>query len=203
MKPSNRDSTRSHLPNDPEPWDAGGAMNAICLSGLEQVLQPAASAPSNVRRSTHQQNPHGNRQLFLDDTLSPTSSPSSCPALWTLRTLEDFSQTRQAQASHHRQALQEYPLDFNHSADPTRLQPILDHLRRSPQTPASGNPLTSLTLHRQILAVDGTFSSRPPPRSFDDLAAEAARPGKPDSTASMSTLVLNSSSSRGRRRREA
>src|SRR6516165_2433873 len=41
--------------------------------------------------------PHGNRQLFLDDVFVASLLAFFNPTLRTLRTIEDFSQTRQAQ----------------------------------------------------------------------------------------------------------
>jgi hypothetical protein len=41
--------------------------------------------------------PHGNRELFLDDVFVAYLLAFFNPALRTLRTIEDFSQTRQAQ----------------------------------------------------------------------------------------------------------
>jgi hypothetical protein len=81
--------------------------------------------------------------------------------LRTLRTLEDFSQTRQAQEHLTIGKLCKSTLsDFNKLADPGRLQPILDHLRREVLKPGPGKPTAAdplIALHRQILAVDGTF----------------------------------------------
>jgi transposase len=108
-----------------------------------------------------EQNPHGNRHLFLDDVFVAYLLAFFNPALRTLRTLEDFSQTRQAQKHLTIGKLCKSTLsDFNKLADPTRLQPILDHLRHEVQKPGperqtAAEPL--ITLHRQILAVDGTF----------------------------------------------
>jgi hypothetical protein len=109
----------------------------------------------------HEQNPHGNRQLFLDNVFVAYLLAFFNPALRTLRTLEDFSQTRQAQKHLTIGKLCKSTLsDFNQLADPTRLQPILDHLRREvlkpgPEKQTAADPL--IALHRQILAVDGTF----------------------------------------------
>jgi hypothetical protein len=106
-----------------------------------------------------EQNPHGNRHLFLDDVFVAYLLAFFNPALRTLRTLEDFSQTRQAQKHLSIPKLCKSTLsDFNKLADPTRLQPILDQLRREVLKPGQGKAAESLTaLHRQILAVDGTF----------------------------------------------
>ena len=108
-----------------------------------------------------QDDPHGNRHLFLDDVFVAYLLAFFNPALRSLRTIEDFSQTRQAQKHLSIPKLCKSTLsDFNKLADPARLQPILDHLRREvlrPQSRQGGaaSPLDSL--HRQILAVDGTF----------------------------------------------
>jgi hypothetical protein len=48
--------------------------------------------------------------------------------------------------------------DFNKLANPTRLQPILDHLRRDVLKPGPAQAAEPLAaLHRHVLAVDGTF----------------------------------------------
>jgi hypothetical protein len=106
-----------------------------------------------------EQNPHGNRDLFLDDVFVAYLLAFFNPALRTLRTIEDFSQTQQAQKHLTIPKLCKSTLsDFNKLADPTRLQPILDHLRREVLKPGQAKAAEPLsTLHRQILAVDGTF----------------------------------------------
>lgn len=106
-----------------------------------------------------QETPHGNRELFLDDVFVAYLLAFFNPALRTLRTIEDFSRTRQAQRHLTIRKLCKSTLsDFNKLADPTLLQPILDHLRREvlKMGPAkAAEPLVAL--HRQVLAVDGTF----------------------------------------------
>ena len=106
-----------------------------------------------------EQDPHGNRGLFLDDVFVAYLLAFFNPSLRTLRTIEDFSQTRQAQKHLTIRRLCKSTLsDFNKLADSTRLQPILDHLRRAvlkPGPAATGGPLAAL--HRQVIAVDGTF----------------------------------------------
>jgi hypothetical protein len=105
--------------------------------------------------------PHGNRELFLDDVFLAYLLAFFNPSLRTLRTIEDFSQTRQAQKFLSVRRLCKSTLsDFNKLADHTRLQPILDHLRREVLKPAPvpGAARSALSsLHRQVLAVDGTF----------------------------------------------
>ena len=107
----------------------------------------------------HDKNAHGNRELFLDDVFVAYLLAFFNPALRTLRTLEDFSQTRQAQKHLSIGKLCKSTLsDFNKLADPTRLQPILDHLRREVLKPGQAKASGALSaLHRQVLAVDGTF----------------------------------------------
>ena len=107
-----------------------------------------------------ERDPHGNRNLFLDDVFVAYLLAFFNPALRTLRTMEDFSQTRQAQKHLTIGKLCKSTLsDYNNKvADPTRLQPILDHLRREVLKPGPAEAIGPLSaLHRQILAVDGTF----------------------------------------------
>lgn len=106
-----------------------------------------------------EQNPHGNRELFLDDVFVAYLLAFFNPALRSLRTIEDFSQTRQAQKHLTIRKLCKSTLsDFNKLADSARLQPILDHLRREVLKPGPARAAAPLAaLHRQILAVDGTF----------------------------------------------
>jgi hypothetical protein len=105
--------------------------------------------------------PHGDRDLFLDDVFVAYLLAFFNPALRTLRTIEDFSQTRQAQKHLTIGKLCKSTLsDFNKLAGPTRLQPILDHLRREvlkpgPERATAADPV--IALHRKVLAVDGTF----------------------------------------------
>ncbi len=103
--------------------------------------------------------PHGNRELFLDDVFVAYLLAFFNPALRTLRTIEDFSQTRQAQRHLTiRKLCKSTFSDFNKLADPTLLQPILDHLRREVLRPGPAQAAEPLVaLHRRVLAVDGTF----------------------------------------------
>ncbi len=103
--------------------------------------------------------PHGNRQLFLDDVFVAYLLAFFNPGLRTLRTIEDFSATRQAQKHLTIRKLCKSTLsDFNKIADPARLQPILDQLRCEVFKAEPRNDATPLTdLYRKVLAVDGTF----------------------------------------------
>jgi Transposase DDE domain len=103
---------------------------------------------------------HGNRALFLDDVFIAYLLAFFNPSIRTLRTLEDFSQTQQAQkhltiAKICRSTLS----DFQKIADPERLGPILTALRSElARKGAQGRlPEDFHALHKQILAVDGTF----------------------------------------------
>ena len=102
---------------------------------------------------------HRNRDLFLDDVFIAYLLVFFNPSIRTLRTIEDFSQTQQAQRHLSIRKLCKSTLsDFNKIADPARLQPILDHLRREVLKPKFANESSSLKdLHRKVLAVDGTF----------------------------------------------
>lgn len=105
---------------------------------------------------------HGNRQLFLDDVFVVQLLAFFNPTVRTLRTIEDFSQTRQVQKHLSLRKICKSTLsDFHQLADPTRLEPILQALRmqvnrkQAQQQPADGEELT--TLLKRTVAVDGTF----------------------------------------------
>jgi hypothetical protein len=103
---------------------------------------------------------HGNRALFLDDVFIAYLLAFFNPSIRTLRTIEDFSQTQQAQkhlsiAKICRSTLS----DFQKIADPERLGPVIKALRSElARKCAQGRLPDDLhALHKQILAVDGTF----------------------------------------------
>jgi len=102
---------------------------------------------------------HGNRRLFLDDVVIAHLLAFFNPTLRSLRTIEDFSQTRQAQRHLSVRRLCKSTLsDFHRVADPTLLAPIIERLKAVAAvkglrpTPA-GLPETL----GQVLAVDGSF----------------------------------------------
>ena len=104
---------------------------------------------------------HGNRQLFLDDVVIAHLLAFYNPTLRSLRTIEDFSQTRQAQRHLSVRRLCKSTLsEFHRFADATRLKPIVEHLQGAlaaayPRVNPTDLPHTL----GQILAVDGSFFS--------------------------------------------
>ena len=110
-------------------------------------------------RSLRDADAHGNRQLFLDDVVIAHLLAFFNPTLRSLRIIEDFSQTRQAQCHLSVRRLCKSTLsDFHRIADPTLLSPIIERLKAVAAskglrpTPA-GLPETL----GQVLAVDGSF----------------------------------------------
>ena len=102
---------------------------------------------------------HGNRKLHLDDVFVAYLLAFYNPTLRTLRTIEDFSQTRQAQKSLSVPKLCKSTLsDFNAACDPDRLQPILAALRgRIERSSGKRLPKDLAGVVKQVVAVDGTF----------------------------------------------
>ena len=104
---------------------------------------------------------HGNQKLFLDDVFIAYLLAFFNPSIRSLRTIEDFSQTPQAQKHLTTDRICKSTLsDFNQLADPTRLQLIVVALRTElTKRMADGRKhapdLNSLL--QQIIAVDGTF----------------------------------------------
>ncbi len=109
------------------------------------------------------ENPHGNQTLFLDDVFITYLLAFHNPTLRSLRTIEDFSQTKQAQKHLSIPKICKSTLsDFNQLCQPERLQPILTALRRelSRKTAlqsSSGHPEELQVLLDKTYAVDGTF----------------------------------------------
>lgn len=104
---------------------------------------------------------HGNQHLFLDDVFVAYLLAFFNPTIRTLRTIEDFSQTQQAQKHLSTTKICKSTLsDFNKLVDPSRLEPILAVLRaelakRSADGRIHAPDLNSLV--QQVIAVDGTF----------------------------------------------
>lgn len=120
------------------------------VSSLDRYVQRLRGDPA-----------HGNQQLFLDDVFIAYLLAFFNPSIRSLRTIEDFSQTRQAQKHLSTTKICKSTLsDFNQLVDPTRLQPILaalraDLLKRSADGRVHAPDLNSLL--QQVVAVDGTF----------------------------------------------
>jgi Transposase DDE domain len=109
-------------------------------------------------RALRPQDAHGNRILHLDDVLVCYLLAFYNPALRSLRTIEDFSRTQQAQRYLSVDRIPKSTLsDFQRVADPALLDPIIallrDHARRDLAKPHSGLP----EVLGQVLAVDGSF----------------------------------------------
>ena len=105
---------------------------------------------------------HGNRKLFLDDVFVVYLLAFFNPAVRSLRTIEDLSQTRQAQKHLSVAKVCKSTLsDFNALSDPERLTPIVEALRkqlarkRAKQHRGGSGDLHALL--QKTVAVDGTF----------------------------------------------
>lgn len=104
---------------------------------------------------------HGNRQLFLDDVVIAYLLALFNPTLRSLRTIEDFSQTRQAQKHLSLRRLCKSTLsDFQRVADPSLLEPLIQRLQTAAAQRGSATmpPDLPATLGK-VLAVDGSFFS--------------------------------------------
>lgn len=113
-------------------------------------------------RQLRNEDAHGNRQLFLDDVFVAYLLAFFNPTIRSLRTIEDFSQTVQAQKHLSvRKICRSTLSDFNQLANPERLAPILTALRAqlsqkaSPENKHAEGDLQGLL--QQAVAVDGTF----------------------------------------------
>lgn len=104
---------------------------------------------------------HGNRQLFLDDVFVAYLLAFFNPTIRSLRTIEDFSQTQQAQKHLSIRKICKSTLsDFNKLVEPERLELIIAALRGQIQRDESQRspPKNDLqALLKQTVAVDGTF----------------------------------------------
>jgi hypothetical protein len=105
-------------------------------------------------RSAH---PHPNRTLFFDDVAVAYLLGFFTPAIRSLRTMEDFSQTEQMQAHLSTDRLARSTLsDANKVFDPTLLEPIIEDLcARLPQLRQSDPKLAELT--ERVRVVDGSL----------------------------------------------
>jgi hypothetical protein len=104
---------------------------------------------------------HGNRKLFLDDVFVVYLLAYFNPTIRSLRTIEDFSQTQQAQKHLSVQKICKSTLsDFNQLVDPERLAPIVQALRSQLSRKQAGLSTSEFDLRellQRTVAVDGTF----------------------------------------------
>jgi hypothetical protein len=107
-----------------------------------------------VLRTAH---PHPNRKLFFDDVAIAYLLAFFTPALRSLRTIEDASQTRPMRDNTSVPRIPRSTLsDANKIFDPALLEPIIEDLRgRIPNLQRADPQLASLT--RRILAVDASL----------------------------------------------
>jgi hypothetical protein len=144
MRRKQRDSQElSELPHWPEPVLGGKYVRLLerCLEGLRE------------------EEAHGNRQLFLDDVFVVYLLAFFNPTIRSLRTIEDFSQTFEAQRHLSVGKICRSTLsDFNRLVDPERLTPLLSALRgqvKASSPRSRGGELA--TLLERTIATDGTF----------------------------------------------
>lgn len=104
---------------------------------------------------------HGNRILHCDDVLVCYLLGFFNPAIRSLRTIEDFSQTQQAQRFLTIDRIPRSTLsDFHRIVDPETLQPIVSMLQEQVQIRGAKTGTPDLPeLLGQVLAVDGSFFS--------------------------------------------
>lgn len=125
------------------PFVVDGGKYVDCLETLVRGLRP--------------QDAHGNRILHLDDVLICYLLAFFNPSIRSLRTVEDFSETQQAQRFLTVDRIPKSTLaDFQRVADPALLEPIVAMLRHEAlrrTKPRSGLPAEL----GQVLAVDGSF----------------------------------------------
>jgi hypothetical protein len=112
-------------------------------------------------RELRSEEAHGNRKLFLDDVFVAYLLAFFNPAIRSLRTIEDFSQTVQAQKHVRVPKICRSTLsDFNRLVDPERLAPLLKALRSQlarKHARQRGNQGDLAALLERTIAVDGTF----------------------------------------------
>lgn len=108
----------------------------------------------------HGEDAHGNRRLFLDDVFVAYLLAFYNPTIRSLRTIEDLSQTQQAQKLLSVGKICKSTLsDFNQLVAPERLVPIIETLRGQLSRKQAGSsvPHDLNELLKQTVAVDGTF----------------------------------------------
>ena len=112
-------------------------------------------------RNLQEEDAHGNRILFLDDVFVVYLLAFFNPTIRSLRTIEDLSQTLQAQKHLSVDKICKSTLsDFNQLVDPERLVPIVETLRGQLSRKQAGLSPAEQDLNemlKQTVAVDGTF----------------------------------------------
>jgi len=112
-------------------------------------------------RNLQEEEAHGNRRLFLDDVFVVYLLAFFNPTIRSLRTIEDLSQTQQAQKHLSVDKICKSTLsDFNQFVDPQRLVPIVQALRGNLARKQAGSSHQEHDLNellKQTVAVDGTF----------------------------------------------
>ncbi len=110
-------------------------------------------------RQLRETDPHGNRRLFCDDVVIAHLLAFFNPTLKSLRTIEDFSQTRQARKHLTPRRLCRSTLsDFHTLCQPRVLQPIVDQLRAAARQRRGNAAPAGLPRELQrLVAVDGSF----------------------------------------------
>lgn len=141
MKRKRRDCRE--LPHWPEPVLGGKYVRLLerCWEGLREEAV------------------HGNQRLFLDDVFVVYLLAFFNPTIRSLRTIEDFSQTVEAQRHLSVGKICRSTLsDFNRLVDPERLTPLLTALRAQVKASAPrGREGELAALLERTIAVDGTF----------------------------------------------
>ena len=139
------------------PWPKGERpsdwKDPVCGGKYVVMLQKHVAA---LRRE-HADGVHGNQRLFADDVVLAHLLAFYNPTLKSLRTIEDFSQSRQARKHLTvRKICKSTLADFHRLVDPTLLQPIIARLHGEAR--AKGRLPTDLPQSLdQVLAVDGSF----------------------------------------------
>lgn len=103
---------------------------------------------------------HGNQRLFLDDVFIVYLLAFFNPTVRSLRTIEDFTQSRQIQKHISIRKICKSTLsDFNQLVEPARLTPIISALRTQLNETQGkvAQPTELQALLNNAIAVDGTF----------------------------------------------
>jgi hypothetical protein len=139
----------------PEPVKKSSLPESILGGKYVRLLDKLVASLRN------EQTAHGNQQLFLDDVFVVYLLAFFNPAIRSLRTLEDLSQTPQAQKHLSITRICKTTLsDFNKLIEPERFEPIVKALRENLSRKQVGKHVRDKQLElllKQTIAVDGTF----------------------------------------------